>query len=221
MRRDDEQGRVDTSDSPVFGRGLSFTDAIYGFAITLLVVNLDVPAAADWSSLSALIGSGLYGQLFGYTLSFVVIAIFWRVNFRLVRSMSGMTSPVLTAQIVAAFFVVLIPFTTQGMSDPATRDLGLPTALYALNIALASLAQTATYLIAQRQGLTSLPSTNDVSRRLVLASLVTPLVFLASIPIAVGVGSQAAELSWLLLVVLGPLTGRIAPRAAPRPRAAS
>jgi hypothetical protein len=60
-----------------------------------------------------------------------------------------------------------------------------------------------------------------VSRRLVLASLVTPLVFLASIPIAVGVGSQAAELSWLLLVVLGPLTGRIAPRAAPRPRAAS
>jgi hypothetical protein len=38
--------------------------------------------------------------------------------------------------------IVLIPFSTQGLSDPTTASLPLPTAFYALNIALASLCQS-------------------------------------------------------------------------------
>lgn len=190
---------------------MSFTDAIYGFAITLLVVNLDLPDASDWDSVSSLAQSGFLGQLFGFTLSFVVIAVFWRINFRLVRTLSGMTSAVLTAQIVCAFFIVLLPFTTQGMSDPATRDLGLPTALYALNIALAAIAQTTMYVIAQRQGLTGLPTTNATSRALIVGALATPVVFLVSIPVAMAYGADAARFVWLALLILGPLSGRLAP----------
>lgn len=212
---------MDDAQSPEFGRGLSFTDAIYGFAITLLVANLDVPSASDWTSLSALLSSGLVGQLFGFTLSFVVIAVFWRINFRLVRTISGMTSAVLTTQIVCAFFVVLLPFTTQGMSDESTRDLGLPTALYALNIALASLAQLSMYVVAQRQGLTGLPTTASVTRALVVGSLATPLVFLVSIPVALVYGAQPAELTWLTLFALGPLLGRLAPALPSRPMSAA
>lgn len=212
---------IDDSQSPEFGRGLSFTDAIYGFAITLLVVNLDVPDAADWDSLSALRTSGFVGQLFGFTLSFVVIAVFWRVNFRLVRTMTGMTPAVLTGQIVTAFFVVLLPFTTQGMSDPTTRELALPTAFYALNIACASLAQLATYVAAQRQGLTGLPATYAVTRALVVGSLATPVVFLGSILVAMAFGAQAAQVSWLALLVAGPLVGRLAPPMPARSTASS
>ncbi len=199
---------VDTADSPEFGRGLSFTDAIYGFAITLLVVNIDVPDASDWESLSTLASSGFFGQLFGFTLSFAVIAVFWRVNFRLVRSISGMTSAVLTANIVGAFFIVLLPFTTQGTSDPGTRDLALPTALYALNVALAAMCQSAMYLIAELQGLTGPVPTRKYLVAQTLQASAVPIVFLVSIPVALAWGPNPARLMWLSLLVIGPLVGR-------------
>lgn len=200
--------RSDPADSPEFGRGLSFTDAIYGFAITLLVANLDVPNPRDWSSLSALAASGLPGQLVGFTLSFVVIAIFWRVNYRLMRSIDAMTPAVLTANLVCAFFVVLIPFTTQGISDPGVRDLALPTAVYALNIALASMSHTAMYLIAQSQGVAGPVPPRNERLRTALIACVVPLVFLLSIPIALMAGATAARMSWLVLVLVGPAVSR-------------
>ena len=43
--------------------------------------------------------------------------------------------------LLAVALVMLIPFTTQGISDPESSQFALPTAMYALNIALASLAQ--------------------------------------------------------------------------------
>ena len=45
---------------------------------------------------------------------------------------------------LAAAFVILIPFTTQGVSDPETSSFELTTVLYAANIILASLAQDGT-----------------------------------------------------------------------------
>lgn len=51
---------------------------------------------------------------------------------------------------MAAGLVIFIPFTTQGMSDPTTAELPLPTALYAVNMALEMLAQSAITVIARR-----------------------------------------------------------------------
>ncbi len=59
-----------------FGRGLGFFDAMYGFAITLLVANIVLPPASDWTSLSKLLAGGLGTQLVGFLISFVVIAMF-------------------------------------------------------------------------------------------------------------------------------------------------
>ena len=108
--------------------------------------------------------------------------------------MSGLTSPVLTANIVCAFFIVLIPFTTQGISDPSIRDLPLPTVAYALNIAFASLAQTAMYLLAESDGLVAPASGGrQILSRQTLFALATPLVFLASIPVSVSAGALASH----------------------------
>ena len=125
--------------------------------------------------------------------------------------MSGMTSRVLTANIVCAFFIVLIPFTTQGISDPSTRDLPLPTVAYALNIAFASLAQTAMYLLAESDGLVAPASGGrQTLSRQTLFALATPVVFLASVPVAVVFGALPAHVVWLSLVVIGPVAGRFA-----------
>ena len=197
-----------------FGRGISFFDAIYGFAITLLVTNIDVPPASSWVSMSTLLDSRLQSQLLGFLLSFVVIAVFWRVNFRLMGSVVLMSPRLISWNIVAAFFVILIPFTTQGTSDPGTADLPLPTALYALNIALASLSQTAIYHSAGKEGLTETGAgEGKPGLGQLLLHLPVPLVFLTSIPVTLLAGPLPGRLLWATLFVISPLADKLITRS--------
>lgn len=204
------------TDSPEFGRGVSFFDAIYGFAITLLVANVDPLPPEAWQSVDAFLGSGVPIQLLGFALSFVVIAVFWRTNVRLMRRLTGMDSATITLNLVATGLVVLIPFTTQGISDPHTSALPLPTAVYALNIALVSLAQSAVYQVARSRGLERVPSGARENRWELSDAMVTPAVFLLSIPLALLFGDVVAKSSWASLLILGPLSGTLRARAKAR-----
>lgn len=206
------------TDSLEFGRGVSFFDAVYGFAVTLLIANVDAPPPEAWRSLSALAESGVPAQLIGFALSFTVIAVFWRLNVRLMRRLAGLDGLTTALNLVPAALVVLIAFTTQGISDPASADLALPTAFYALNIALVALAQTVMFQVARSRGLERVPTGARANRLDLIDSLITPLVFLLSIPLALFVDPNAAKWSWATLIVLGPLSGRLTMRALDRPR---
>lgn len=202
----------------MFGRDISYIDAVYGFAATLLISNVDAPPAEAWVSLDALVASGAATQALGFVLSFTVIAVFWRLNVRLSRQLKGLDSPTTILNLVAAGGVIFIAFTTQGISDPHSTDLPLPTAIYALNLALVSLTLTAMYQVARARGLLRHP----VSRRQNLAdiagAIVTPVVFLASIPVALTWGAIPGRVCWLALIVLSPAAGIIAARFADPPR---
>lgn len=196
-----------STDSTEFGRGVSFFDAIYGFALTLLIANVDAPPPAAWQSLDTLAASGVPVQLLGFALSFTVIAVFWRLNVRLMRRLTGMDGPTTFMNLVATGLVILVPFTTQGISDPSSSGLELPTALYAVNIALVSLAQTAMYQVARARGLERVASDASENRLLLADALVTPLVFVLSVPLALTFGAEVARWSWASLLVLGPVSG--------------
>ncbi|WAP50969.1 TMEM175 family protein [Arthrobacter sp. ATA002] len=198
-----------------YGRGVSFFDAIYGFAITLLVTNVDLPAAEAWQSPAGVWNSGIVGQLFGFLLSFVVIATFWRVNFRYMSAVTRMSPRIVIWNITASFFIILLPFSTQGTSDPATAGLPLPTALYALNIALASLSQTLLYLSARKHG--QIPSMQRTGPAQTLLHLTVPAVFLASIPVIFLAGPVPGRLVWAILVIASPVAGRYIVPAEPPP----
>jgi len=196
-----------------FDRALGFFDAIYGFAVTLLVVNIDVTTPEAWSSLDAFFTGGVGSQLLGFTISFVVIVGFWRRNHYVLANVTGIDSAVVTINIVLAGCIVFIPFTTQGMSDPHTAELPLPNAVYAVNIALAVLAQSVLLQVAARRGLVSEPLNRRQLRVRALDALVAPAVFLASIPVAYLTDGNTAKLCWLALIPLGPLSARLVRRA--------
>ncbi len=195
-------------DSNEYGRGVSFFDAVYGFSATLLIANLDAPPPEAWHSLDALADSGIGGQLFGFALSFAVIALFWRSNVAIQRSMTGLDGATITANLLAVALVMLIPFTTQGISDQASDEFALPTMLYALNIALASLAQSLVALIGRRRGLERAPKTGRDYALEMAAAAVTPLIFGLSIPIAYWFGPAAGQWTWLSLAFLLPVMRR-------------
>lgn len=181
-----------------FDRGLAFFDAIYAFALTLLIANLDVPPAADWGSLETLLANGLGWQLVAFVISVVVIVMFWRNNTAVIARLGRLDSAVITANIVLACIVIFLPFTTQAMGDPETADLVLPTVLYAVNVALGVLAQIVMTRIAIARGLEREPANARDRRAELVASLWKPLVFLGSIPVAYAVGPGAAKAVWLL-----------------------
>ena len=204
-------------DTIEFARAFTFFDAVYAFALTLLVVNVDPPeAASDWTSLAALLGSGLGWQLLGFAISFVVIAVFWRVNHRVVALFRAVSPSILVANLVAIAFVVLIPFSTQGISDVETADQPLAIAIYAVNISCAVLAQSAIFYVARHDGMLSHPLPRRADHARFLDTLTTPLVFLASIPIAYAFGADWGRATWALLILVGPLSGRWATRRVAR-----
>ncbi|QIK63652.1 DUF1211 domain-containing protein [Leucobacter viscericola] len=204
-----------------FGRGLSFFDAIFAFAITVLVVNIEPPPAKDWQNLATLMDGGLGNQLTCFAISFVVIAVFWRHNTQLMRRFRGMDSVALSANILTAGFVVLIPFSTQALSDPEIYGNPLPTAVYAVNVTLAILSQMLTLEIGRARGLL----VDDIPRAAWWAGridvLIKAAVFLASIPVAYLFGARWGQLSWLLLIVAGRVSGRWSDRVADRARVSS
>jgi len=203
-------------DSVEFARAFTFFDAVYAFALTLLIVNIDPPEASDWADLWTWLDSGLGWQLFGFLVSFAVIAVFWRTNHRLSSGFDGVSPGTLTANMVALAFVVFIPFSTQGISDPDTGDQPLAVAVYAVNIAAAVAAQSAIFLVARRDGLVAdpLPRRADTVRMLDTAT--TPAIFLLSIVVAYTLGSDWARYTWALLLIVGPISGRLADRAVAR-----
>lgn len=196
-----------------FDRGLSFFDAIYGFAVTLLIANMAAPRRRDWQSVSALLDSGILGQLGAFGLSFAVITLFWRINVRLVQQLREMDPVTVVANLVAAGFVILIPFTTQGIADGQLAGLVLPTVVYAINISGASLSQLAMFQIARRRGMEMEPMSNRANLAWVLDNLAPVCVFVASIPVALIWGGNAGKLSWLSLLVVGPLSARLTAKA--------
>lgn len=210
--------------SAEFDRGVSFFDAIYGFAITLLITTVHVPGPSAWQSVHALLRSGFGSQIFGFVLSFVVIALFWRLNYRLIGTMSGMTPRIILANIVCVFFVILVPFTTQALHAPELSSLPLPIALYAANIALISLTQSTMYLIAERTHVTLMaPHTRSSDVVRYVSMFILPFVFAFSIVLAYTVNTDVAQYSWISLVVLMPgldqlekrLNGNVRPVAMP------
>lgn len=208
-------------DTVEFARAFALFDAVYAFALTLLVVNIDPPEASAWADPITLLASGLAWQLLGFAISFAVIAVFWRVNHRIVAGLVGVSSGVLTANLVALALVVLIPFSTQGISDVDTADEPLAIAVYAVNISLAVLAQSAVALVARRDGVEADPLPARAVAVRFLDTMSTPAVFLASIPVAYLVGADAARLVWVALIVVGPLSGRYADARIERIRAES
>jgi len=206
-------------DTVEFARAVAFFDAVYAIALTLLVVNIDPPEAADWVSLDALLSSGLGWQLLGFAISFAVIAVFWRVNHRIVAVFTALTSGTIVANLIAIAFVVLIPFSTQGISDADTADEPLAVAIYAVDTSLAVLAQTAMFAVARHDRVLRDPLPPRADRVKLIDTLTTPVVFLASIPIAYAFGADWGRYTWATLLIIGPLSGRWADRTIARIRA--
>ena len=118
----------------------ALTDGVFAFAMTLLVISLDLPAGAQLSTAGELLDllSELRDNLLVYVISFVVLGARWIRNAKDFDSDLWCSQSYAWAVILHLFFVTLIPFSTKLVG--LYGDLWPAVWVYAANTILGALS---------------------------------------------------------------------------------
>lgn len=182
-----------------FARIVSFSDGVLAIAITLLVLNLDVPrlASAEQSELSERLLE-LWPQLLAYGASFAVLGRFWLNHHRLFGALSGFDEWLMRHNLLYLALLVLVPFTTEVLGSYGSEASAV--AAYALVLGAAALVNWLMVGHALRMGLVR-PEARYVAEQFTgLQGLMTSILFFVSIPIGF-LSTTAAELIWIGIFV--------------------
>lgn len=181
-----------------FTRIVAFSDGVIAIAITLLVLNLDVPDVASDDLANAL--GDQWRQYLGFAISFVLIGRFWIVHHRAFALIERFDGTLMGLNLMFLALIVVMPFATDLVAEYG--DIAIGVIIYALVVGLASFM---TWLMI-RHSLRH-AHVRESLRPLAEAAaswhgLAPSAVFLASVPIAL-ISSEAALCVWSLSLVPG------------------
>jgi uncharacterized membrane protein len=111
----------------------AFSDGVIAILITVMVLELRVPAGPHWSDLHK-----EAPVLLTYVLSFVYLAIYWNNHHHMLKATRRVNGLVLWANMHLLFWLSLIPFTTGWMGQHHFATT--PTAAYGIVLLAAAVA---------------------------------------------------------------------------------
>ena len=199
---------------PGISRLLALTDGVVAIALTLLVLQLQVPASQAYDAHSA---AQLWkalgvdgGELTSYFVSFIVIAQFWLVHHRILRTMRGHSEGLAWRNFAFLLTLTLMPFT----SDLLGRfgDNPLAVTFFAVNLVAISLTTQWIYLYAAHHDLLDERRRSRYEETL---GRVRSLLTVGVVSLAVVLAWTDTHLSkyvWLLFLVVPVAGSRIATR---------
>src|SRR4029079_5622701 len=114
------------------GRLEAFSDGVIAILITIMVLELKVPAGADLAALRPMLP-----VFISYVLSFIYLGIYWTNHHHMLHATERIDGPILWANLHLLFWLSLVPFVTNWMGDHFAR---LPVAAYGVVLILAGVA---------------------------------------------------------------------------------
>lgn len=105
---------------PSTDRIAALTDGVFAFAMTLLVLNIDVPSQVPRASANQAIADhlmGLWPDFQVYLIAFVSLAAFWSAHQRQFLYIKRIDGRLLWNNIIALMFIALVPFSTRLAGD--------------------------------------------------------------------------------------------------------
>jgi len=91
----------------------NFTDAVFSIAMTILVLDIDVPEIGSIQRIGfSQVLSNRIPQFIGFFVSFLVIGLFWKAHLRSFRYAKFIDGKLLWINIFLLLFIVLLPFST-------------------------------------------------------------------------------------------------------------
>jgi len=184
-------------DAPSVGRLISFSDAVFAIAITLLALQLRVPDIKNPKSASELARAlgDESGQFFTYGITFALIGIYWLGHHRMLQRIVGHNRRLAQLNLLFLLTVSFLPFPADLLGRyPKNRTAVI---VYAATLAAVTLMSVAVWEYASHAGLTQ-PNLNRRFRYyFTIRPLVIAAVFLVSIGVAY-VDVTAASRLWFL-----------------------
>jgi uncharacterized membrane protein len=189
------------------GRIVAFTDGVMAVAITLLVLNLEVPTVPGDELDEALVD--LIPSLIAYLLAFALVGRFWIIHHRLFETLRAFDSRLMTLNLSFLTLIVLVPFATE-LFDRYTQEPAAAAVLGA-TLGLAALTHWLAVAYTLRRGLIHeehRPATEPFASPIGLGFTG---VFLLSAPVAF-LSPTAASLMWVATIFLHYPLGRMGAR---------
>ena len=178
----------------------AFSDGVLAIVITIMVLELKAPHAADGhgAGLDAL--RPLLPVFLSYVLSFVYVGIYWNNHHHMLHAAQRITGGVLWANMHLLFWLSLIPFATAWVGE--THFASAPMAVYGAVLLLAAVA----YLLLQWRILRTCDGGSVLARAIGgdAKGKLSMLMYAAAIPLAfvapwiAGVIYVTVALVWLV-----------------------
>jgi uncharacterized membrane protein len=176
-----------------FSRIVAFSDGVFAIAITLLVLNLQIPKELGGES----VGAALWHEreaFIAYGISFAVIGRYWLIHHRLFAEVTGFDSRLLGLNLFYLAWVVLVPFSSEVIGEHGSETGGI--VIYAVNLAVVAVLGWAMAADAHRAGMTRLRAEDEREYR--YRAFFVAIVFTTSIPVSF-VAPSVAPFLWLAL----------------------
>ena len=191
-----------------YERLVFFSDAVFAIAITLLALEVRLPALrGDPASglLQAL--ADLLPDIAAYALSFLVVGVFWVGHHRVFRFVAGYDYTLVWLNVLFLLGVAFVPVPSRVIAEYG--DTAAATVFYAGCLLVVALLEYAVWAYAARgRRLLRPEATPGVVRYLGLRILALAAVFALSLPLVL-VSPYLAQASWALApVALGALRRR-------------
>jgi len=192
-RREDDETAGES-----IGRILALSDGVFAIALTLLILDIAVPATTNGALGKALLD--LWPRYLAYALSFLVIARFWMVHHQMYRLIVRDNATLVWLNFLLLIFIAFLPFPTAVLG--AHRGSAAAAVLYATAVWLTSASSAAYLWYASGRGNLLRPDAGRAQIRAMRARSVSgPVLFALSVPVA----AFAPYVAYAVWVIAFPL----------------
>jgi uncharacterized membrane protein len=198
------------------GRFLAFSDGVFAFAATLLVVSLAAPVVGhdQESDLPSKLVA-LWPQALAYAISFLVVSSFWSAHRQLFRRIRRLDETLTAMNAGLLLLIAALPFPSSVLGLYASTPVAV--ALYAGTLTAIGILLLAVRLYALSENLFRRPEGDPREERVrTLQALAYPAVFAVSIPIAYATTPSRAMYFWIVLIPLNIALSRLRGSKPPR-----
>jgi uncharacterized membrane protein len=155
MRARNVDGRIRT------GRLEAFSDGVYAIAITLLVLEIGVPAGSEEDLIGALLDE--WRSYLAYLVSFATIGASWLAHSAMTQHLEAVDRTLVRLNLLLLLVVAFIPFPTRLLAEysGAGDAARVATTVYGVTLLLSALMTSAVWRWARRAALIDPSSRED------------------------------------------------------------
>ena len=197
-RQEDDE----TADEGI-GRILALSDGVFAIALTLLILDIAVPATTNPDALGKAL-LDLWPRYLAYLLSFLVIARFWVIHHQTFRVIVRDNATLVWLNFLLLLFIAFLPFPTAVLG--AHEGSAAAAVLYAAALCLTSGSSAAYLWYATGRGNLMRSDVGRAQKRAMRArSMSGPVFFALTVPIA-AFAPYVAEAVWIFAFPLARMS---------------